>query len=94
MFKREEGDILEGNAYKTGMDIIKFGTLRSAVSDMVNMVIDNIVFYGIAFLGTMPFPALLQLIGSSMAAKVILSQIDLPFYWMFRWLTKDVKREF
>lgn len=94
VFKREEGDILEGDAYKTMGDILKFGTLRSAVSDMVNMVIDNIVFYGIAFIGTMPGGALLQLIGSSMVAKVILSQIDLPFYWLFRWLTKDVKREF
>jgi len=92
-FKREEGDIIEGNAYKTNMDIIKFGTLRSAGSDIVNMIIDNVVFYGIAFLGTMPFGALLQLIGSSMLAKVILGVIDTPFYWMFRFLTKDVKRE-
>jgi len=92
VFKLEEGDILEGNAYKTAGDILKFGTLRSAVSDMVNMVIDNIVFYGIAFIGTMPFPDLLHLIGSSMLAKVILSQIDLPFYWAFRWFTRGVKR--
>ena len=68
--------------------------LRSAASDGINMVIDNIVFYTIAFLGTMPFPVLLSIIGSSMLAKVILSQVDLPFYLLFRYLTREVKRDY
>ena len=67
---------------------------RSILSDGANMIVDNIVFYSIAFLGTMPFGALLGLIGSSMLAKVILSQIDLPFYWLFRVWTRGVKRDF
>jgi len=92
-FKREEGEVVSGQVYKSNWDIFKFSTLRSATSDMLNMIIDNIVFYTIAFIGTMPGAVLVQLIGSSMLAKVILSQIDLPFYWMFRFLTKDVERK-
>lgn len=92
-FKREEGETIEGEAYKSNWEIVKFSTLRSATSDMLNMIIDNVVFYTIAFIGTMPGAVLIHLIASSMLAKVILSQIDLPFYLMFRFLTKDVKRE-
>lgn len=68
--------------------------LRSAVSDGLNMVIDNVVFYSIAFYGTMPNEVLLGLIGSSMLAKVILSQVDVPFYLWFRLITRNVQREF
>lgn len=75
-------------------NILLYSSLRSAGSDGLNMVIDNVIFYTIAFLGTMPFSVLITLIGSSMVAKVILSQIDLPFYWAFRLMTRDVKREF
>lgn len=77
----------------TAGNILKYSGLRSILSDGVNMVIDNVVFYTIAFLGTMPFPVLLGLIGSSMAAKVIMSQIDLPFYWAFRMMTRGVQRD-
>lgn len=79
---------------KTVGNLLAYATLRSALSDGVNMVIDNIVFYSIAFYGTMPNSVLLGLIGSSMAAKVILSQIDIPFYWAFRLMTRNVVREF
>lgn len=82
------------NREKTAGNILAYSALRSAVSDGLNMIIDNIVFYGIAFYGTMPNEILLSIIGSSMLAKVIMSQIDLPFYWLFRMMTRDVRREF
>ena len=82
------------SAEDNGCSMLLFSTLRSAGSDVINMVIDNVVFYTIAFYGTMPNEILLGLIGSSMAAKVILSQIDLPFYWLFRMMTKGVERTF
>lgn len=80
----------EGNA----VSLLVFSSLRSALSDGVNMVIDSAIFYTIAFIGTMPGADLLALIGSSMAAKVIVSQIDLPFYWVFRLMTRNVERQF
>lgn len=79
---------------KTAGNILAYSALRSSVSDGLNMVIDNIVFYSIAFYGTMPNEVLLSIIGSSMLAKFIMSQIDLPFYWAFRMLTRDVQRDF
>ena len=74
------------------LNILLFSSVRSAVSDGLNMVIDSAIFYTIAFIGTMPTEALLGLIGSSMLAKVIISQIDLPFYWLFRMMTRGVER--
>jgi uncharacterized integral membrane protein (TIGR00697 family) len=75
-------------------NLLGYSSLRSALSDGANMVVDNIVFYSIAFYGTMPNDVLFSIIGSSMLAKVIMSQIDLPFYWIFRLMTREVKREF
>ena len=90
-FAEEEGSVRQ----YTGLgEIIRFTSMRSITSDALNMVIDNIVFYTIAFYGLMPNSVLLGLIGSSMLAKVILSQIDPPFFWLFRWMTREVKREF
>lgn len=76
------------------LGLLLYSGERSVLSDGANMVVDNLVFYTIAFIGTMPGPVLLGLIGSSMLAKVILSQIDLPFYWLFRVWTRGVRREF
>jgi len=78
----------------TLLGLLLFSGARSTLSDGANMVIDNIVFYTIAFIGTMPFPVLLGLIGTSMLAKVILSVIDLPFYYLFRVWTRRVEREY
>lgn len=82
------------NREQTTGNILIYSGLRSAVSDGLNMVVDNIVFYTIAFAGTMPNNILVTLILTSMAAKFILSQIDLPFYWGFRLMTRNVKRDF
>ncbi len=82
------------NREQTAGNILAFSALRSSVSDGLNMIIDNIVFYSIAFYGTMPNDVLLSMIGSSMLAKFIMAQIDLPFYWSFRMLTRGVRREF
>lgn len=77
----------------TAGNILLYSTLRSGLSDGLNMLIDNVVFYSIAFYGTMPNDVLFGLIGSSFLAKLIMSQIDIPFYWGFRMLTRKVHRE-
>ncbi len=77
----------------TFVNMILFSSTRSAVSDAISMIVDNLVFYTIAFYGTMPNDALLGIIGSSMLAKVILSQVDLPFFWLFKIITRDVQRD-
>ena len=74
------------------MGLLGYATLRSSVSDGLNMVIDSAIFYTIAFIGTMPNTDLWALVVSSIIAKVIISQIDLPFYWLFRLQTRDVSR--
>jgi len=79
----------EGSA----LNLLGYASLRSALSDGANMVIDNVVFYSIAFYGTMPNEVLLSIVLSSMLAKVIMSQIDLPFYWVFRLMTRNVQRD-
>jgi len=75
-------------------NLLLYSGLRSALSDGANMIVDNIVFYTIAFIGTMPFSVLLGIIGSSMLVKFVLGQIDVPFYWAFRVLTRNVSRDF
>lgn len=81
------------NREQTIGNLLGFATLRSGLSDGVDMVIDNIVFYSIAFYGTMPNDALLALMGSSLLAKLIMSQIDVPFYWIFRVMIRGVHRD-
>lgn len=75
------------------LSMLLFSSGRSAVSDALAMVVDNIVFYTIAFAGTMPTDALVTLIVSSGVAKVILSQVDLPFFWAFKLMTRGVQRD-
>jgi len=74
--------------------LLAYSSLRSTCSDTINMVVDNVVFCTIALYGTIPNSVLWNLIGTTLAAKLILAQMDLPFYWAFRLLTRDVKREF
>jgi len=75
------------------INMILLSSTRSAVSDAISMVVDNLVFYTIAFYGTMPTSSLLGIIGSSMLAKVILSQVDLPFFWLFKTMTQGIQRD-
>jgi len=79
---------------QTSGNLLLYSGLRSALSDGVNLVVDNLVFYPIAFYGVIPNGVLVTLIISSMAVKGILSQIDIPFYFLFRLLTKNVERTF
>jgi uncharacterized integral membrane protein (TIGR00697 family) len=73
--------------------IVKFLVLRSATSDAASMVVDALVFTSIAFWGVLENSVLWSLILSSMAAKVILCQIDLPWLLLFRLMVRGVQRE-
>ena len=79
---------------QTTGNLLLYAGLRSATSDSTNMIIDTLVFYPLAFYGTIPNEGLVSLALSSMAVKLILSQIDVPFYLLFRLLTKNVERTF
>lgn len=74
--------------------LLLYSSARSMISDFINLSLDSLVFYTIAFIGTMPFETLWGLVVTSTIAKVIIGQIDLPFYWVFRLITKEVKRDF
>lgn len=74
-------------------NIVVFGTVRSAMSDMVNMIFDASVFAIIAFWGILPIDELGKLILGSLLIKVSLSVIDTPLFVMFRIGVKDVQRD-
>jgi len=68
--------------------------LRSAGSDVINMVIDSLVFFPMAFAFTLPWETVWNMIWYGSYAKVVLALLDTPWFIAFRFLTKGVKREF
>jgi len=64
---------------QTSGNLLLYSGLRSAGSDSTNMIVDTLVFYPLSFYGTIPNEVLVSLVASSMAVKLILSQIDVPF---------------
>lgn len=79
---------------KSTGNLLLYSAIRSGGTDGLNMVVDNLVFYTIAFAGVLPWNTLGTIMVSSLIAKVILSQINLPNYWVFRLLTRNVVRDF
>jgi len=68
--------------------------LRSAGSDVINMVVDSLVFFPMAFAFTLPWETVWNMIWYGSYAKVVLALLDTPWFIAFRFLTKGVKREF
>jgi len=63
--------------------------LRSAGSDVVDMILDSIIFITIAFCGVLP---IIDLIIGQIISKIFIAVIDTPwFYWYKKYLIKDVK---
>jgi uncharacterized integral membrane protein (TIGR00697 family) len=86
------GKKLTFNNEKTVGKMLGFSSIRAMLVDALVEVGDCIVFYGIAFYGTMPNAVLIQLILSSIAFKVILSQVMIPVFWAFKMMTRGVER--
>lgn len=72
--------------------LIGFGSLRSVLSDVVNMICDAVVFSIIAFAFILPLDSMIDLIISSIIFKVVLSVIDTPLFALFRVKIKNIHR--
>jgi hypothetical protein len=74
--------------------IVAFCTIRSIVSDVVNMALDGALFAIFAFLFVLPTDELITLILGSIVAKGLLAIVDTPWFIAFRVGVRDVEREF
>ncbi|AFZ69925.1 conserved hypothetical integral membrane protein [Caldisphaera lagunensis DSM 15908] len=81
-------------AWKSNRKIVYLVLTRVFTSDISTMIIDSVVFYPIAFLGTLPANVVLNMIWMGALMKVILAIFNGPWYILYRILIKDVKREF
>lgn len=74
--------------------IIAYCTIRSVSSDLVNMILDGIIFTILAFSFTVPFDILIALLIGGIIGKGFLAVIDTPWFIAFRIGVKNVEREF
>jgi uncharacterized integral membrane protein (TIGR00697 family) len=81
--------------YEVTVKTVTAGALaRSLSTDVVNMVVDTLVFYPLAFYGVVPTEALIPMILYGSFAKALITALDTPWFIAFRLLTRDVKRDF
>ena len=81
--------------YEVTVKSITVGALaRSLSTDVVNMVVDTIVFYPLAFYGVVPTEALIPMIIYGSLTKALITALDTPWFIAFRLLTRNVKRDF
>lgn len=73
--------------------LIGLSSLRSALSDVVNMICDAVIFSIIAFAFVLPLDSLFALIISSIIFKGILSIIDTPLFALFRVKIRNIQRQ-
>ena len=73
--------------------ILKGVLLRSVSSDVINMFVDSLVFYPLAFAFTLPFDVVLNMVWYGTYTKVLLSILDTPWFIAFRLMTREVRRE-
>lgn len=90
-FFKEKFRLKENKA--TLKEIAYLGSVRSIISDVLNMICDGILFSVIAFLFILPLEELIKLIWSSMLFKVLMSVIDTPLFVLFRIKTRNEKRD-
>jgi uncharacterized integral membrane protein (TIGR00697 family) len=67
--------------------------LRSVGSDVVNMFVDSLVFFPLAFALTVPWKAVWDMVWYGVYAKILLATLDTPWFVAFRFLTRGVRRE-
>jgi uncharacterized integral membrane protein (TIGR00697 family) len=68
--------------------------LRSLGTDVVNMVVDSLIFFPLAFYGVVPAWGLLELTKNGTMVKVLLTILDTPWFIAYRLLTRNVKRDY
>ncbi|WP_096185980.1 queuosine precursor transporter [Evansella halocellulosilytica] len=63
--------------------------LRNNASTLASQLLDSIIFVLVAFYGTMPFSAILVMIGTQYVVKLLFAIADTPFiYLTVKWLNK------
>lgn len=72
--------------------MVKFAMLRSLGTDLVNMFVDSLVFFPLAFAFLLPWEDVWSMVWYGTYAKVLLATLDTPWFIAFRLLTKDVRR--
>ncbi|MEM1748263.1 MAG: queuosine precursor transporter [Sulfolobales archaeon] len=72
--------------------MVKFAMLRSLGTDVVNMFVDSLVFFPLAFAFLLPWEDVWGMVWYGTYAKVLLATLDTPWFIAFRLLTKDVRR--
>ncbi|MEM4556580.1 MAG: VUT family protein, partial [Sulfolobales archaeon] len=72
--------------------MVKFAMLRSLGTDVVNMFVDSLVFFPLAFAFLLPWEGVWGMVWYGTYAKVLLATLDTPWFIAFRLLTKDVRR--
>jgi uncharacterized integral membrane protein (TIGR00697 family) len=78
----------------TTRNIVLGALARSVTTDVVNMVVDTLVFYPLAFYGVVPSEVLVVMIMYGVFTKALVATLDTPWFIAFRLLTRDVKRDF
>jgi uncharacterized integral membrane protein (TIGR00697 family) len=73
--------------------IVKGVLCRSVGSDVINMFVDSLVFFPLAFAVTLPWAVVWDMIWYGSYAKVLLAVLDTPWFVVYRLLTRDVRRE-
>ena len=78
--------------YKSIKTITIFVLMRSILSDVVNMIVDSLIFFSIAFAFTVPFEVLWDIILGGAYVKVVIVVVMQPFLILYRILVRDVSR--
>lgn len=79
-------------AYRSLKTITTFVLIRSVISDVINMVIDSLVFFPVAFALVIPWEALPEVVFGGAYVKIIAVILTQPFLIAYRWLIRDVER--
>ncbi|MEM0469642.1 MAG: queuosine precursor transporter [Desulfurococcaceae archaeon] len=79
-------------AYKDVKIVTTFVLVRSIISDLVNMVVDSLVFFPLAYALTVPWEVLPEVILGGTYVKVVIILLTQPFLIAYRLLIRDVPR--
>lgn len=88
---KEKNRVKEDNSRLGGL--IGYSSLRSALSDIVNMICDAVIFSIIAFVFVLSKESIINLIVSSIIFKGFMSIIDTPLFALFRVNIRNIKRQ-
>lgn len=79
-------------AYRSLKTITVFVLVRSVVSDIVNMIVDSIIFFPLAFAFIVPWESMVEVVLGGSFVKVVAVLLMQPFLVAYRWLIRDVER--